>query len=48
MIENNCGYEYFGNTKQKIEYLKDGNFLIDNKQKEINRSIIYRYNQIKP
>ena len=47
MIENNCGYEYFGNTKQKIEYLKDGNFIINNKQKEINRSIIYRYNQIK-
>ena len=31
MIENNCGYEYFGKTKLKITYLKDCKFNIDNK-----------------
>lgn len=46
MIENNCGYEYFGNTKQQITYMKDGKFKLNNKIHHIDKSIIYRYNQI--
>lgn len=46
MIKMNCGYEYFGNTKQNITYLKGGKFKLNDKIHQIDKSIIYRYNQL--
>ena len=44
MVNINCGYNYYGKTKSKIEYLDGGKFKLDNKIHNICPDIINKYN----
>ena len=46
MIKNNCGYEYYGKTKHKIQYYDGGKYILNNKEYQINKEIINRYTKL--
>lgn len=45
MLNNNCGYQYSGKTKQTINYLENGYFILNNHKYQISQDIINRYKQ---